>query len=280
MKTMLLLSLCLLTGSMHARSPEQLDRVQREARIVADVIESALRSELRSQARVNSVEAEYLAQQGVLVSVNLNRPWLVVSDYDSDVEIDGHITIPEIPRMVTEILHDLQINVATPFEPEALEELRELRNEQRELRLEQRKIRGKLRQERRELVRADDDDKRQKVAEDITELERELAALDAQYEALASDIQDQYQRLSDYRAEPEDPTRVTKVQDLDALIARTACDYGGTLRSLSSQQFLTIALRRGDRTDYYAFKMGDVQNCSQQRLSSDKLLELGYLYSG
>jgi len=69
--------------SASARDIDNLDDLLREARIVADVMKSALRTELRDGVRVTSVSAEYLARQGVLVSVKLNAPWLVINDGES-----------------------------------------------------------------------------------------------------------------------------------------------------------------------------------------------------
>ena len=72
-KLLLVVALAL-PGHASARETAELDAIQREARIVADVMKAALRSELSDGVRVTSVNAEYLAQQGVLVSVRLNAP--------------------------------------------------------------------------------------------------------------------------------------------------------------------------------------------------------------
>ena len=279
-KVLLVVALAL-PGDASARETAELDAIQREARIVADVMKAALRSELSDGVRVTSVNAEYLAHQGVLVSVRLNAPWLTINDSDSSIAIAGEINLDEIPTMVENILSDLQIEVS-PYEPEALEALRALRSEQRELRLEQRGIRAKLREKRRALVRAEDDGDREDVQEDIAELERELLAVDAQYDALAKDIDIQYEELRDYRSGrsgTSEPTPQPKA-DVDALIARTACDYGATLKSLSADNYLTIALRRDDHNEYYAFKMDHISSCSQGDMRTERLLDLAYRYSG
>jgi len=276
----MLLSVMLLSSAWaNARTLDNVEAVQREARIVADVMKSALRSELRDDVRVTSVSAEYLAKQGVLISVKLNAPWLTIHDGENAIEINSQITLEEIPSMVENILADLQIDI-TPYEPEALEELRSLRKEQRELRLEQRDIRAKLRSKRRALVRADEDDDRDDVTEDIADLEQELAAVDAQYDALANDIDNQYQELRDYRGGPSTPRTPSPPLDMNVLISRTACDYGGTLKTLSSEDFLTVALRRDEVTQYYAFKMDHVYSCSRGDMQAERLLELSYQYSG
>lgn len=275
---LLLVGALTLPGHALAREITDLDAIQREARIVADVMKAALRSELTDGVRVTSVHAEYLARQGVLVSVRLNAPWLTINDNDSSIAIAGEINLDEIPSMVENILADLQIEVS-PYEPEALEALRALRSEQRELRLEQRGIRAKLREKRRALVRAEDDGDREDVQEDIADLERELLAVDAQYDALAKDIDIQYQELRDYRSGAREPAPQPKA-DFDALIARSACDYGATLKSLGADNFLTIALRRDGHNEYYAFKMDHVFSCSRGDMRTERLLDLAYRYAG
>jgi hypothetical protein len=270
----------LAANSALAREPQNLSVIHRETKIVADVMKSALRSELRQGVRVTSVTAEYLANQGVLVSVNLNAPWLVINDGDSAIEINGQINLQEIPTMVENILADLHIDV-TPYEPEALEALRDMRAEQRELRAEQREIRGKLREARRDLVRAEDRGDRKDAEEEITGLERELAGVDAQHDALAKDIDLQYRELRDYRGGPSEPAPpATPQNDLNDVVARTVCDYGGTLRSLSTDDFLTVALRRDENTEYFAFDMDDVFSCSEGDIRADAMLERAYQYSG
>ena len=274
------LTLCLATAAT-GREIENLAEINREAKIVADVMKSALRSELSKDIRVTSVTAEYLAKQGVLISVRLNAPWLTITDGDSNIQINGQINLDEIPSMVENILSDLKIDLS-PYEPESLETLRELRAEQSDLRLEQRDIRSQLRTLRRELVRADNSEEQMTVQQQIENLERELAAVDSQYDALAQDINEQYQSLRDYRQRVDTPevprTPPTKTMDIDELIAKSACDYGATLKSLGSEDYLTVALRRDNSTRYFAFKMDYVDSCGSGDMRFERLLERAYIY--
>lgn len=279
LRSLIVAALILIPASSYARTIDNVAAIQREARILADVMNSSLRGEMSEGVRVSSVRAEYLAKQGVLVSVRLNAPWLTINDNDTAVEINGQINLQEIPSMVEDILAELQIDVS-PYEPEALEVLRSLRTEQRELREEQREIRSKLRESRRALVRATEDDERAEEQDEIDELERELLAVGAQYDALATDIDIQYQELRDYRGGGSTPAPKRDAPNYDELIARTVCDYGATLKSLSAQNFLTVALRRDETTDYYAFKMDNIYSCSNGDTSVERLLELAFQYQG
>ena len=83
-----------------AKTPNNLEAIKREARIVADVMKSALRDEVREGMRVTSVDSEYLARQGVLVSIDVHAPWITINQQgDASFEFDGTISIPEIPTL-------------------------------------------------------------------------------------------------------------------------------------------------------------------------------------
>lgn len=269
----------LMTNTVNAREVGNLDNIQRESRIVADVMKSALRTDLPSGIRVTTVSAEYLAQQGVLISVKLNAPWLVINDGESAIAINGQLNLEEIPAMVENILSDLQIDVKH-YEPEALEALRELREEQRQLRSEQRELRSDLRSKRRDLVRAEADDK-QALQQSIDRLELELQALEAQSDALSQDIDRQYEELRDYRGGPSSPApQPNPSLDTDAVIAQAVCDYGATLKTLEAENFVTVAVRRNDSNTYFAFQMEQVRSCNRGDMSTERLLELAYQYDG
>ncbi len=260
-----------------ARTLENLEQIQRETRIIADVLRSSLRNELRKQMRITSVAAEFLPRQGVLVSINMNAPWLRINDGENAIEINGNVTLSEIPAMVENILADLHIDVDT-YEPEAVAELRELRSEQREVRQQQRDLRKSLREQRRELVRAEESDEREEIEQQIGELERDLAAAEVHYGSLAQDIEMQYQELKDFRGGSSKPKQAFD-NDWDQLMARNACDYGPTLKGLRNDNYLTFALRRNDTIHYYTYLMEHVSDCGQGDMRTERLAELAYRYS-
>lgn len=282
MKLRLGLSLAcvLLSGAAAAREPHELGVIERETRIAANVFESALRSEWQGELRVSSVSADYLADQGVVFSVRVSKPWISIrEDGRNRIDIDGgQISIPEIPRIVEDILDKLDIEIE-PFEPEALEDLRALRAEQRELRLEQRDIRSSLRVKRRELVRADEELERDVVKIEISELERELAAVDAQYEALRDDIEAQMELIGELSRRQETSAPNESAPDMAATVAKVVCDYGATLKSLDDDdEHISFVIREGDESSYFVFKADHVTDCSDDNMKPERLLELGYQY--
>src|SRR5690606_25210915 len=143
-------------------------QLRRELRIGADVFRSALSENLANDRRVVEVEAGYLAGQGVLVLVELTRPWLLRPD-GVNPEI-AHLE--QIPEMVQDILSELRLGL-NPRQAEDLQELRAIRDAQREVRAEQRELRARIREKRRELLRADAA-AAESLRREIEELNRQL----------------------------------------------------------------------------------------------------------
>ena len=279
-----LLFALLVSVSTSAATPPNVKAIQRETKIMEDVMHAALRQELRHNVRVTRLDAEYLAPQGVLISLSLNSPWLKYGhDGEPSFEFHGNISLPEIPAMVTNILEDLQINIA-PYEPETLEELRDLRDEQRELRMDARKQRTKLRSHRRALVREDDDGDRRELEREIRALEQELQLVEQQYDSLSQEIEQQYQSLRNVPEPPAVPRPASAKEpqqvNIEALLAQAVCDYGATLKSLDDDQYITVAVRRGSESQYMSFQMQDVERCSRGDLKLEDFLEDAYQYAG
>ena len=84
--------------------PQDLNDIQRDTRVAENVFNSAFRDAWRDELRVSAVSVEYLAGQGVLVSVKITRPWITITEHGSQVTIDKHISFPEVPELVQEIL--------------------------------------------------------------------------------------------------------------------------------------------------------------------------------
>ncbi|MEM9620192.1 MAG: hypothetical protein AAF993_00990 [Pseudomonadota bacterium] len=268
----------LLTLPLQAKVPEQLAEIQREARIVADVMVSALRREVGEQLRITAVEPQFLVDQGVLMTVSMNTPWLSLQHGGDPSQMARRISIPEIPAMVENILNDLHISMA-PYETEALEELRELRDEQRDLRSEQRKIRSDIRKLRRDSVREDKPDKQREMGQDIAALEAELSESELQYDELSRRINSQYERLRNYH-DHDTPgyTNSGPQVDMAQLIARSVCDYGANLKTLENRHYLTVALERDRAAELFAFRMVDIRRCSSGDLSAEELLAESFQY--
>ena len=258
-----------------AAAPARLDALDREMRVLANVLEAALRDAPGVGKRVRRVEVDYLAGQGALVTLSLARGWFGSYRVELGADANGVIAVP---GMVHDILADLQIP-ASPWDAEELEALRELRQEQRGLRREQRELRKKIRKHRRQQALEGDGEEGDGEAE-IEALQRELAALEAEHEALRADIRDQYGDVREVRkhralaeADGEDRTQEFEMALLDAV-----CSYGGALKSVPEDERLSVKVRRRDQSAFYVFGMKDVLACQNDGMALEKLKAAAVVY--
>ena len=260
--------------SAFARPVAEMDMVLQELEIAREVFRSAMSHAVGSRLRVTGVDAEFLPQQGVLVSMSVVQPWIDVDAFtEQSIDLSTEVeTLHDVPELVYEIMTELNMAIA-PYDPELLEELRDLREEQKVVRSAQRNLRSQLREARRSKNRADDD--ATELDEHIAELEIELDALVDDYETLNVDIDTLYTQLQERRSRPGEQNAEMNV---DQAVAETACSYGDTFKSIGLQRYLNVTVRMKASTSYYAFKMENVHACRRGDITAEKLLERGWQY--
>jgi len=268
------LLLLLSASASAAREVGNMEDILRELEIGRDVFRSAMSQAMGSRLKVTNVDAQYLPQQGVLVSMSVVQPWIDLDEFsEKSIDLNTDVqTLHDVPELVAEIMSELNMVIA-PYDPVMLGELRDLRDEQREIRASQRKLRAELREARRQRNRAEGD--AAKLDARITELESELDALVDDYAALDADIDDLYASLKERRREPESPADVKSV---DEAVAETTCRYGDTFKTVGSQQYLSVLVDLKDSTSYYVFKMENVYACRRGDIDPDRLLERSWQY--
>ncbi len=273
----LILLATLIAGNAMARPAPEWPGIRKEIQVTADVLEARLRETFKDDMNVHSVKGRYLAQQGVLFDIHLSLPWFSIdtTNNGADVHIDADLNLEEIPRMVHDILAELQIAI-TPYQAGELEALRELRDEQKDIREEQRTLRAELRKLRREQVRERDEKAREGIREQIAQLELELEAAETAAESLSDDIEVLYKQL-------QEPPHDQKRQNSDApdpnLAASIAlCDAASTLRSLDSEKYVTVSLKQRSSMTYITFTMELVEDCRARRIDAVELLDKAWVY--
>ena len=270
------------TGPAHATPPAHLDALQQEMAVAEDVFRAALGN--APGVRVWDVEADYLAAQGVLLSMAVRKGWFGAGRARLVKIIrDEEIGVP-IPDMVHEILADLDIPGLARRAP-GFEVLNELREQQRALRNQQRKVRHRIWQTRLDIATGEHE---QESEDTVAALEAEIERLDAEHEALESRIDAEYQRLSAgdtgggqvETPAGQDATDPVPDADLEALLLQAVCDYGGTLKSLPEDEHLSLRVRESTRDVFYVFRFEDVVDCQRGSTTPAKLLEAGVSYEG
>lgn len=278
----LVVAACMTVSPAHAEPPSHLDPLKREMRIVEEVIDAALREV--PGVRVGAVEADYLAGQGVLLSLSLRTPWLGPTHGKRVVRIirDHDMAVP-VPTMVHEILNDLELDLDVPILAQRsldLSALHELRDEQRALRGQQRKVRQRIWGTRLEVAGGEGEED---AAETVAALEAELERLEVEEDALEARIDAEYQKLASGRdaaeAEVSATAEATPAADFDTELAQAVCDYGATLKSLPRDEHLSVRVRERDGDTFHVFEFDDVVECQRGAMTPDDLLGKGVSYS-
>ena len=285
----LALAATMTVASAHAEAPAHLEALQQELRVAEDVIEAALDNV--PDLRVSGVEADYLAGQGVLISLSVSTGWPGSGYGRRVVRIirDEDISVP-MPEMVHEILADLELDLPTMGRrPPDLAALRELRNEQRQLRNQQRKVRNRIWAARLDAATASDAGD----AGTVAALEGEMQRLEAEEDALEERIDAEYERLASTRevaaaetVEQDEEARTgsaadgSSAADFDAALARVVCDYGATLKSLPREERLSLRVRERAGDTFHVFRFDDVIACQRGELTPEALLGNGVSYQG
>ena len=284
----LVVAACMIVNPAHAEPPSHLDPLKREMRIVEEVIDAALREV--PGVRVGAVEADYLAGQGVLLSLSLRTPWLgparpgpthgkrvvrIIRDHD--------VAVP-VPTMVHEILNDLELDLDVPMLAHRsldLSALHELRVEQRALRSQQRKVRQRIWGTRLEVAGGEGEED---AADTVAALEAELERLEVEEDALEARIDTEYEKLASgpdaAEVEVSATAEATPAADFDTALAQAVCDYGATLKSLPRDEHLSVRVRARDGDTFHVFEFDDVVECQRGAVTPVELLGKGVSYSG
>ena len=287
--TPLVVAACMIVGPAHAEPPPHLDALKREMRIVEDVFDAALGDV--PGVRVGAVEADYLAGQGVLLSLSLRTPWLGPVGHGPmhgkrvvKIIRDRDMAVP-VPDMVHEILADLELNLDVPMlahRSRDLSALRELREEQRALRNQQRKVRQRIWDAR---LGAGGAPANGDAADAVAALEEERQRLEDEEDALEARVDAEYEKLASTREVAEEvevsaTADAAPDADFDTALARAVCDYGATLKSLPRDEHLSVRVRGRDGDTFHVFGFDDVIECQRGAVTPDELLGKGVSYSG
>ena len=261
-----------------AREVEQLEQINRDMDVIENIFTSVMREAAKDRVRIRNVRSDYLAGQGVLVTMDVSASWIYVNRFNNDISIDADIrSLSEIPEMVQDILAELRIAI-TPYEPEELEELRELRTLQREARTQRRKVARSLYEQRRQLVRTTDADDQEAIQERIDELKDELEVLSGQEAVIDNSIDEQHERLRELSRRYKD-RQLEATTNLAETVAEAVCAYGSTFSFLSPDQFVTVALNKANEIEYFTFRMDNVRTCQRGDINDETLLARAYVYT-
>lgn len=265
-----------------------LDSLKKEIRILEKIIKTSMESEGRDHQSISphDINAVYLANQGVVLTIGVGAGGGLFGDYlqfaphgwATDIEMpeppeiadvqaiggDGgderFFQLSEQVEMATEqaamALEDASMALAgRPFGQES-PELRALREEKmkasKEIREKQRELKQQL-SKGREMSDKD----RDKLREEIKAYSEKIKAISTAYAEKAKAI----------RAKQDAEWQQKLVGFEDQLLA-ALCEFGGSLKSLPRDQYLSVVLKSADRSGsegprdkVFVFKKADLLAC-------------------
>jgi len=290
MKSLLFVAATLAVGGQ-AREPENLAALVDEMAVLERILGAALESETPMsgppfpdgapgalldyvdkhmhpwfQTRVGTIESEYLAQQGILVSLHLRRK----------------PSVQDLPNaLFTMMAQTGETRLPIPFAslpPDELAALKTLADELDETRGKHRELSEDWHVELRDASESGN-------PEDIGPIEREISALNVRERELQTDINAEIQRLRSLLVQP---IKESSGDDVDGALIQAVCDYA-MLKSLPDDEHLTLRVgqdtaprdgwRPGRQWTYYVLTKQDVVECRRGSIDAEALRERAYVYS-
>jgi len=288
MKTLFFLAVLFAAGAQ-AREPENLGALVEEMAVLERVLGEAIRSKLAGlvgsrhdlqaldgqtrvhmerwlQERVRTIRAEYLARQGILVSLQLGG-------------------MPSVRNLTSSLITTLARKAGTGWKgmirslkPDDFAGLKRLVDELDETRLKH----GELTREHHLVLRrASEGEKPTHVGDRVRQ---EISALQDREGELQSDIDDEIDRL---RRLLVDPAQDVSTDDMHSALLQAVCDYA-VLKSLPDGEHLTLKVNQvksprelaqtGPQATYYVLTKLDIVECRQGAIDAEELRHRAYVY--
>ncbi|MDE0421470.1 MAG: hypothetical protein OXK76_11390 [Gammaproteobacteria bacterium] len=291
MKTLFFLAALFAAGTQ-AREPEDLAALVDEMAVLERILGAALESETAMsgppfpdgapgalldyvdrhmqpwfETRVGTIESEYLARQGILVSLHLRRK----------------PSVQDLPNALFTMMAQMgETRLPIPFAslpPDELAALKTLADELDETRKRQDGLTRDWHRELRDTGASGS--VRQEPSEPVMQEMRAVAARERELDAA---IDAEIKRLRDIVEPKQEPS----TDDVHAALVQAVCDYA-MLKSLPDDEHLTLRVgqdtaprdgwRPGRQWTYYVLAKQDVVACRHGSIDAEALRERAYVYS-
>jgi hypothetical protein len=275
--------------------------MHKQLKIMSNIIKSAVVDEnIKQYSRITGIDSTYLTGQGVLFTINSsvkNNRW---GNVDFNVVMP---TLPDLPPLpviaqVDNNFNDLEIHEtvnqaiesASQGYERAIEVMRTSRDEHRYLQDKQRGLSYDLRDLEREnkdlryqLHHASENDKKE-LKDELKEIERRKKAIEIERKALMQKTlklnekqqKKQGQRLKDRKA---------YYDGLTTSLVETLCLYSNGLKALPKNESISIIVKSGGgkaerryKDQIFVFSKKDIRDCSNDTISTTKLLKKAQVY--
>ncbi|MFC3120286.1 hypothetical protein [Agaribacter flavus] len=297
-----LLSLAAINQAVSA----DLERLDNELEIMSGIIHTSLKQESDPKGvRYRSIDASYLAKQGVVFKINTTGSSFIFSDGLTERFIEFFpegINTPifsintnggedfsfEVKTDVdwNEVTADAMIEIEEGMH-ELSEHLRELKNESRELAWESREYERELR-DLRFRQRAADRNAKAELDTETKALEKAIAKVkekEAQIKARAEKIATVKKEQVTKQKEAREKAYKSFLVSFEDRVSQALCSFGGGLKALPNDEHITFVLQnfsldsaKKNKDRVYVFSNEQVKRCVQSKIKADTLLSKAEVY--
>lgn len=283
-----------------------LERLDNELEIMSGIIHTALKQESDPKGvRYRSIDASYLAKQGVVFEINTSGNGFIFSGglTESFVEFFPEGINTPIFAINTNGEDDFSFEVNTDVDwdevtadammeiqdgmHELSEHLREVKNESRELAWESREYERELRDLRFRQRAVDRSEKAQLDAE-TKALEKAIAKVkekEAELKERAEKIATEKKKQVTKQKEAREKAYKSFLASFESRVGSALCSFGGGLRALPSDEHITFVLQnfslesgKKNKDRVYVFSNEQVKRCVQDKIKADELLSKADVY--
>lgn len=273
------------------------EKIKKEIRVLQNVINTTFEDEQRGRdqrLRPNHMEALYLDGQGVLLDVHVGRGAFAFAPgdfaFDQDFRPALAMGFDAMPGLLPGEFEGEDIDRAYEDAARALEEAEmffdgqdmdeSLHLKYKEVAKDRAKLIREVQEKRSEAL------KKMREEKGISEAERR------KLEEQAKNLSERMQTVSKTMRERMDKLRAESDQKWDERFKPfveeflgAVCEYGGSLKSLPSNERLTVVFRNADRSEgqsrdlVYVFTKSDLLACRDGKLSTAQLKDRAVRYS-
>lgn len=298
-----LLSAALLAVTSYAvqSAPADYSRLEKEIEIVKGIVDTSLKQQRDGKGmRYRSLDAIYLANQGVVFTVNTSGSGNWVAQISSMVgNIPPIPPVPDVPVIVHGGEMDIELSreweafadeTASRFEEafaESSERIHDLRSDERELAWEKRDNARRKRDLEFELSQADGE-REKEIKQELKELDKELDKLAQKEQKVKARVEEiEKKRNEDIAARQKARMEDTRafLANFESGVGDALCRFGGGMRALPANQNITFVLKDFSRDDsrqtkdrIYVFSKNQINDCVKEKINTDTLLKEANIY--
>ena len=275
-----------------------LTKLNNELEIMSGVVNTALKQENGDKGlRYRSIQASYLANQGVVFEISTGGNNFVFSDLTEglveffpsnwDAPGDGSFAFEfsgdvDWEEVTVEAMHEVQEGMA-----QLSEHLRELKEQGRELSWESREYERELRDLKFRL-RAGAKDEKEELDKEAKAIEKAMAQIKEKEVEIKEKVEKfaaERKKRAAIQKEAREKAYKSFLSNFESSIGNALCSFGGGLRALPNDEYISFVLKnfsiesgKEAKDRVYVFSNEHVRRCVQDKIKAEALLSKADVY--